>query len=346
MNRLCLIVLAGCAALLVSASPAAAEDLPQTSRFFEAYDKDADGFVTEQEFDGSGEVFRLLDKDGDGRISTQELGLPADYRPDPNAGKRREMKGRRGRDPRGGGEDRLERLRRLVERLDVDKDGVVTKAEWRGNANLFTRLDRNKDGKLDRADFPALFEGMDGEMDAEMGGPGAAEGGKPGTDVTPGGPQPNKTPRRKPADKPDAEPGAKRELSAQQVRKRFQELDQDADQQLTEADGVNAKLIERMDADQSGGVSLAEFEAAVAKAQEPKQPKDRERRVSPDRIRKMLTRFDQDRDGKVSRDEFPGGDERFDRMDVNGDGFLSDADFAEPEAPKKDGTSSTPGAGK
>ncbi|MDJ0973355.1 MAG: EF-hand domain-containing protein [Planctomycetota bacterium] len=350
MNRILPIALGLFAALVLTAVPAAAEDLPQTSRFFEEYDKDADGFVTEQEFDGSREVFRLLDKNDDGKVSTAELGLPADYRPDPNAKKRREMAERRNRGRRGGNsqQDRMQRLRRLFEQADVNQDGVVTKAEWKGNANLFDRLDRNQDGKLDRTDYPALFGAMG--MDDEMMGGGDGKGAKPKTDVTPGGAEPNKKPRANKADKPGKGMRGMRDLSVEQVRKRFQELDQDADQQLTAEDGVNAKLVERMDTDQSGGVSLAEFEAAVTKAQKRAKPAKKGGGANPDRIKKMLQRFDQDRDGKVSRDEFPGSDDRFDRMDVNKDGFLSDADFADPDEkpadkPKSDDdTPTTPGA--
>ncbi len=38
----------------------------------------------------------------------------------------------------------------------------------------------------------------------------------------------------------------------------------------------------------------------------------------------MIERHDLDGDGKISRDEFPGPDEHFDLLDVNGDGFLDE----------------------
>jgi hypothetical protein len=37
--------------------------------------------------------------------------------------------------------------------------------------------------------------------------------------------------------------------------------------------------------------------------------------------------MDQDRDGKVSRDEFTGPKARFDQLDKNGDGFLTQQEF-------------------
>ncbi|MHC4549058.1 MAG: EF-hand domain-containing protein [Planctomycetota bacterium] len=45
-----------------------------------------------------------------------------------------------------------------------------------------------------------------------------------------------------------------------------------------------------------------------------------------DRWTRMLRR-DRDRDGKISKEEFPGPERLFDRLDTNGDGFVT-----EPEA--------------
>jgi hypothetical protein len=41
----------------------------------------------------------------------------------------------------------------LAERLDANRDGVITRAEFTGPAALFDRLDRDGDGKLTQADF-------------------------------------------------------------------------------------------------------------------------------------------------------------------------------------------------
>ncbi len=42
---------------------------------------------------------------------------------------------------------------------------------------------------------------------------------------------------------------------------------------------------------------------------------------------RFLQRFDEDKDGKVSKDEFPGRTERFDRVDENKDGFIDESEF-------------------
>ncbi len=42
---------------------------------------------------------------------------------------------------------------------------------------------------------------------------------------------------------------------------------------------------------------------------------------------RFLQRFDEDKDGKVSKDEFPGRNEMFDRVDENKDGFIDESEI-------------------
>jgi transaldolase len=53
-------------------------------RFFEVYDLDGDGFITREEWGGTGAVFDALDVNGDGRISPEEMaaGLGGAFRLD------------------------------------------------------------------------------------------------------------------------------------------------------------------------------------------------------------------------------------------------------------------------
>ncbi|MEM9206686.1 MAG: EF-hand domain-containing protein [Pseudomonadota bacterium] len=50
---------------------------------------------------------------------------------------------------------RVEAMReRMVERLDADRDGLITQAEFQAQAEQrFSQLDRNNDGELSRRDF-------------------------------------------------------------------------------------------------------------------------------------------------------------------------------------------------
>ena len=107
----------------------------------------------------------------------------------------------------------------------------------------------------------------------------------------------------------------------------FEDLDKNSDGYLDADDGIQERILKRLDKDEDGRVSADEYSAA----------RKRGARAGMERALKgMLRRFDEDRDGKVSRDEFSGSDERFERMDRNGDGFLSKDDLATDEAPKSD----------
>ena len=53
--------------------------------------------------------------------------------------------------------------------------------------------------------------------------------------------------------------------------------------------------------------------------------------------RGMIEHDDQDGDGKVSKDEFPGPDEHFTRIDLDGDGFSSEEEALKAPRPKGQG---------
>ncbi len=45
--------------------------------------------------------------------------------------------------------------------------------------------------------------------------------------------------------------------------------------------------------------------------------------------KRIFQRFDADNSGTISKDEFPGQDDRFDKIDANGDGELSPEELKE-----------------
>ena len=57
---------------------------------------------------------------------------------------------------------------RSLRRLDRNRDGVISRREWRGDPNTFARLDRNRDGVISSADRTSRirrFHGLDRNRD-------------------------------------------------------------------------------------------------------------------------------------------------------------------------------------
>ena len=75
---------------------------------------------------------------------------------------------------RGG--DPAERLKRMLEFFDTDKDGTLTKQEFKGDQSRFQRMDTNGDGKVDPKELEAIKERMKqfgGRRPGNRGGRGA-----------------------------------------------------------------------------------------------------------------------------------------------------------------------------
>jgi Ca2+-binding EF-hand superfamily protein len=114
---------------------------------FRQVDKDHDGFITQQEWI---DYFVEQDKNKDGKLSMDELNSLSDSireeGSNPNQGRMA-----------------------AFERLDVNKDDVVSATEWPGQAADFRYLDANHDGVLSREEFLSdrgrwwneIFENLD-----------------------------------------------------------------------------------------------------------------------------------------------------------------------------------------
>ncbi len=114
---------------------------------FADHDANKDGKITKDEFPGPDAIFDRMDADGDGSISEAE-------------GKAAEDAGMRMRKNMTGAGDPAERWANLLEHADADKDGKISKDEFRGPDAAFARLDANGDGFITEDEAKAAGDRM------------------------------------------------------------------------------------------------------------------------------------------------------------------------------------------
>jgi Ca2+-binding EF-hand superfamily protein len=323
--------------------------LPTTSRFFDTHDANLDGKVTKEEFTGEADTFALLDEDGNGTIEPAELGLPADYKPRPLPKPSAEPAPRGAR--AGNVQARIERFRKMLAEWDADKDGKVTKEEYKGRLP-FDTLDRNKDGVLgpedlrgggagrpggappggDRPDFKTLDKNADGKVTQEE-FPGPAERFQ-AVDATKDGAL---TPAEMEAAGragPPGVPGARM----------FQRFDKNGDGKVARDEFPgNDENFRGMDKNGDGFVTEEEVDALRGRGGPPGSPPppgrpgameepSMEGGAAPSRDPgtpqagiggALFAALDRDHDGRLSRAEFPGTDDEWRRLDRDGNGWIT-----------------------
>jgi len=137
---------------LIAASPARAQDDDQRARprnaparetmRFQGMDRNGDGVITRSEWRGSDTSFRAHDWNGDGVLSGDEVRVGAVR-------------------PMNGNDDYTPSARPTFydwtqagfDRLDTNRDGRITRNEWRSDYESFRRADENGDNILSRREF-------------------------------------------------------------------------------------------------------------------------------------------------------------------------------------------------
>ena len=100
-------------------------------------DKDGDGKVSRDEFNGPDRFWDRLDSDGDGFVTEAE------------AKSMRRGRGQRGQRGQGQGGPNI-----LLQRLDTDKDGKVSEEEWKA---FFKAADKDGDGAVTAEELGAAM---------------------------------------------------------------------------------------------------------------------------------------------------------------------------------------------
>lgn len=198
---------------------------------------------------------------------------------------------------REGGREGFRMPNPLLEALDADRNGELSKEEIENAVVALKTLDKNSDGKLDGAEIRPNFEGM---------GRGFGEGGPGG-----GGGNPQEMVDRMMA--MDANKDGK--LSKDEIPERLQSMltrsDKNSDGSL-DKDEILATSRERM-----GGPGAPGFGGPGGPGFGGGNP-----------LAQILERSDSDKDGKLSADEAPDFlKDRFAQIDTNSDSFLDKAEL-------------------
>jgi Ca2+-binding EF-hand superfamily protein len=265
---------------------------------FTQLDTNKDGFVTEDEVEGSKKALferlvRVADENGDKKLSKDEFAKGTQKSTEAKP----PLAGEPGRPGRGGGG--AFNVKEILSRLDKDGDGKISKDEApeRMKEN-FDRLDGNKDGKIDAEEF------------ARSAGP---FGGRPGG-VPPGAPA----------------PGGGDAKAAEEI---FTKHDANSDGKLTkdeipeEQKEMFQRMLERLGGD---AVNKEQFVRAMmfqrgaggrptgGRPGAPGQPG-----AGPMVTLPVLRALDADGDGEISKAEIEGASKALAALDKNGDGKLS-----------------------
>jgi hypothetical protein len=139
------------------ASLAQAEDeKPESALWKRLKDRDAngDGKVSRDEFPGPDRMWNRMDTDGDGTITRKEADVASERMGGGRMGGGRRGQGQgkgQGRGRRGAGASGLS-----LDKIDTNKDGSISKAEW---SAFFKGADKNKDDVLQKEEFDAAAGG-------------------------------------------------------------------------------------------------------------------------------------------------------------------------------------------
>jgi len=325
------------------------EELPN-ERVFKMLDKDGDGFVTKAEAKsmrggGAGApdkqrmkravdaTMKRMDTNMDGKIGADEL---------PRAG-RLTMKADRNKDgfidakelaramaAGGRGGRSGDPIQRLMQ-MDANKDGAIQKEEWKARPEMFDRLDKNKDGELTKAELEslakdmrrrggwknrasnALFRRMDTNKDKRispdewtMNADHFAKFDANGDGfITPDEVMPKGGRRQRQR----YDIGSGKDSAAFLTK-----YDKNRDGSIDKKEFPHGRRFAEIDADGNGLLSKEEVEQSLDKARS-------------ERSYDFIERFDLNRDGKVTREEFTGPARIFESKDKNFDGVVDQSDL-------------------
>lgn len=177
-----------------------------------------------------------------------------------------------------------------------------------GPGGFLKSADLNKDGVIDQTEFQTTRDKWFTELDTSKDGFVTAD------ELKVFGDKMHAEWAKKHGDRADQKPGGKHGNFSERILKRV-DTDQDGKISKAEFDAGGAKLFARLDDNSDGKIASDEM------------PQRHMARFGG----KMFDRMDADEDGKVTKSEFQAaGEKMFQRMDKNGDGIIEKSEMRGP----------------
>jgi len=282
--------------LLLLALPALAGDDDAKPSLLDQRDADGDGRLSPAEFGPDREVFDLLDRNGDGFITAQELPRP-----------------KKAKDEAADAGDRARKqAEKFLRANDKDGDGKIGMGEWPISSRSPMDVDTNGDQVLDVDELTAFFA-QAGKAVRKRPGEGKPRG--PGD--APQGPPPGAPPGP-----PDGAPGGPDKAHVREIAEGILgRLDKNGDGLLTGDEIPKDGRIDFAKADRNGDGAIDLFEITLTITE----------RVGregggPQMIVRRLKQMDANGDGVIEKAEWQGPPERFDAIDADHDGKITEAE--------------------
>jgi len=307
----------------------------RSKQFFDRMDGNGDGQLSRDEFRGPDQVFERLDENKDGSLTLEEM------KKGRQKGGQGRQGGSQGQNKRGGGNPMMA--------LDTNKDGTISKDEYMAG---FAKYDKDGDGKLSMRELMAQSQ-SGGRSEGQKGGKDGSRLKKMDTDgdgkvskqefldntankffghldkdgdgyISKEESEAMKKNRPKRQNRPQDGQGGKggQGNNEDRAKQMFSKMDANGDGKLSrdEFRGPD-QAFDKIDENNDGSLTMEELQ----KGRKGGQGRQGGKKGG------LLERNDTDSDGKVSKAEMQAGfAKHFDRVDKNGDGFLT-----EDEMPKR-----------